>query len=97
MKLNSTQIEQTLSQFNAQVIDDDNPTIAQLNDLFGDHTFFLDGRGLNVLELIELPKMEPDSGEVINIADWSDATLTKLRTHRPEPTGIVIRLKETRH
>ena len=97
MKLNSTQIEQTLNQFNARVIAEDNPTIAELNDLFGDHTFFLDARGLNVLELIQLPQMEPHSGEVINIADWSDATLTKLRTHRPEPTGIVIRLKETRH
>ena len=97
MKLNSTQIEQTLNQFRAQVIADDNPMLAELNDLFGDHTFFLDGRGLNVLELIELPQMEPESGEVINLADWSDATLTKLRTHRPEPTGIVIRLKETRH
>ena len=97
MKLNSTQIEQTLTQFNARVIAEDNPTIAELNDLFGDHTFFLDARGLNVLELIQLPQMEPESGEVINIADWSDATLTKLRTHRPEPTGIVIRLKETHH
>src|SRR5579872_7564673 len=51
MKLNSTQIEQTLNQFNARVITEDNPTIAELNDLFGDHTFFLDARGLNVLEL----------------------------------------------
>lgn len=97
MKLNSTQIEQTLNQFNARVIAEDNPTIAELNDLFGDHTFFLDARGLNVLELIQLPQMEPESGEVINLADWSDATLTKLHTHRPEPTGIVIRLKETLH
>lgn len=97
MKLNSTQIEQTLNQFNAKVIADDNPVIAELSDLFGDHTFFLDGRGLNVLELIELPQMEPESGEMINLADWSDATLTRLRTHQPEPTGIVISLKETQH
>ena len=97
MKLNSTQIAQTLNQFNARVIAEDNPTITELNDLFGDHTFFLDARGLNVLELIQLPLMEPESGEVINIADWSDATLTRLRTHRPEPTGIVIQFKETLH
>jgi hypothetical protein len=97
MKLNSTQIEQTLNQFKAHVIADDSPAIPELNDLFGDHTFFLDARGLNVLELIELPRMEPQSGEVINIADWSDGTLTKLRAHQPEPTGIVIRLRETEH
>jgi hypothetical protein len=95
MKLNSTQIEQTLNQFNAHVIADDSPAIPELNDLFGDHTFFLDARRLNVLELIELPRMEPQSGEVINIADWSDGTLTKLRAHQPEPTGIVIQLRLT--
>jgi len=97
VKLNSMQIEQTLTQFKAQVLAEDNPAIAELNDLFGDHTFFLDGRGLNVLEAIEQPQMQPESGEVINLADWSDDTLTKLRTHQPEPTGIVIRLKETQH
>ena len=97
MKLNSAQVKQTLNQMNAQVVPDGHPAVTQLTDVFGDHTFFLDARGLNVLELIQLPQMEPESGEVINIADWSDATLTKLRTHRPEPTGIVIRLKETHH
>jgi hypothetical protein len=97
MKLNSTQIEQTLNQFNARVIADDNPAVPELNDMFGNHTFFLDARGLNVLELIELPRMEPQNGEVINIADWSDGTLTKLSAHQPEPTGIVIRLRETEH
>lgn len=97
MRLNSTQIEQTLKQLDAQVIADDHPAIAQLSDLFGDHTFFLDARGLNVLELIESPQTEPESGEVVNLADWSDATLTKLSAHEPESTGIVILLKGTQH
>lgn len=97
MKLNSTQIEQTLNQFSAHVIADDNPAIPELNKLFGDHTFFLDARGLNVLERIELPRREPESGEMINVADWSDGTLTKLRAHQPEPTGIVIRLRQIEH
>jgi hypothetical protein len=43
MKLNSTQIERTLNQFNARVIAEDNPTIVELNDLFGDHTFSTPG------------------------------------------------------
>jgi hypothetical protein len=40
MKLNSTQVKQTLSQFDAQVLPDDHPAVTQLSDLFGDHTFF---------------------------------------------------------
>lgn len=97
MRLNSTQIEQTLNQFSAHVIADDNPAIPELNHFFGDHTFFLDARGLNILELIEFPQMESQTGEVINLADWSDVTRTKLRTHQPEATGIVVRLKEIQH
>jgi len=76
MKLNSTQIERALGQFDAQVLADDHPAVAQLTKVFGQHTFFLDDKGLNVLELIETPQMEPQGGEMINIADWSDATLT---------------------
>ncbi|MBV8923681.1 hypothetical protein [Bradyrhizobium sp.] len=97
MKLNSTQIERALGQFDAQVLADDHPAVAQLTKVFGQHTFFLDDKGLNVLELIETPQMEPQGGEMINIADWSDATLTKLRAHAPEPTGVVVSLKEIHH
>ena len=97
MKLNSMQIERTLSQFDAQVLAEDHPAVAQLTKAFGNHTFFLDDKGLNVLALIETPQMEPQGGEVVNIADWSDATLTKLSAHAPEPTGLVISLKEILH
>jgi hypothetical protein len=34
---------------------------------------------------------------VISLADWSDEDFTKLTTHQPEPTGVVIRLKEVHH
>jgi hypothetical protein len=50
MKLNSAQVEQTLSQFEAQVIPDDHPMVPELNESFGDHTFFLNIDGLNVVE-----------------------------------------------
>jgi len=70
--------------------------VPQLNTLFGDHTFFLDGDGLNVLEPAETPELERQTGEVVSIASWSDATLTSLRPHEPEPTGVVIDL-ESKH
>ena len=97
MKLNEAQISKTLSQFRAQVLSEDHPAVAQFCELFGHHTFFLDARGLNVLERLEVPGMEAQDGEVICLADWGDADFTKLTTHQPEPTGVVIRLKEVHH
>jgi hypothetical protein len=96
MKLNATQVKQTLSQFDAQVLPDDHPAVSQLSNLFGDHTFFLDGGGLKVLEPTEMPEIEAQAGEVVSLADWSDATLTILKPHEPESTGMVIVL-EVRH
>ena len=97
MKLSEVQISRALSQFRAQVLAEDHPAVAQLRELFGHHTFFLDARGLNVLELLEIPGMQAQHGEVISLADWSDADFTKLTTHQPEPTGVVVRLKEVHH
>ena len=97
MKLNEAQISKTLSQFPAQVLDEDHPAVAQFCELFGHHTFFLDSRGLSVLELLQTPGMEAQEGEIISLADWSDAESTKLTTHQPEPTGVVIRLREVQH
>jgi hypothetical protein len=93
MKLNSTQVEQTLSQFEAEVLPDNHPAVPQLHSIFGDHTFFLDDRGLNVLEPADAPEIEVEAGEVISLASWSDATLTSLRPHEPEPTGVVVLLE----
>jgi hypothetical protein len=99
MKLNATQLKQTLNQFDAQVLPETHPAVHQLNDLFGDHTFLLDASGLNVLEPTEAPEMkieageEVQAGEVVSLASWSDATLTSLKPHEPEPTGLVIVLQ----
>jgi hypothetical protein len=97
MKLNEAQISKTLDQFQARVLAEDHPAVAQFRELFGHHTFFLDAKGLYVLELIEIPGMEAQDGEMVSLADWSDADFTKLTTHQPEPTGVVVRLKEVHH
>jgi hypothetical protein len=39
--------------------------------------------------------MELQSGEVVSLANWRDATLTSLRPHAPEPTGMTIVFRET--
>jgi hypothetical protein len=90
MRLNSTQTEQALSQFEAQVLPDDHPAQEELSGIYGDHTFFLDGSGLNVLEPAETAETEARTGEIVSLASWSDATLTSLRPHEPEPTGVLV-------
>jgi hypothetical protein len=92
MRLTSTQVERTLNQFDAQAIPDDHPVVAQLSDLFGEHTFFLDSNGLSVVEPAE-PGTE--TGKVVNLADWSDETLTSLAPHPPETTDVVVVLGPT--
>jgi hypothetical protein len=93
MKLNSAQVEQALTQFEAQVIPEDHPLVQKLNELFGDHTFFLDSNGLNVVEPNENTHAGAPAGTVVNLANWSDAQLTSLTPHEPEPTEVVIMLE----
>ncbi len=50
MKLTSAQVERTLSQFEAQAIPDSHPMVPRLSELFGEHTFFLNSDGLNIVE-----------------------------------------------
>jgi len=97
MKLNSTQVEQTLSQVNAHVLPDNHPTMTQLTSVFGDHTFFVDETGLKVLEPTPSLSAERQTGEVVSLADWSDADLTRLMAHEPEPTGVIVVFEHVRH
>jgi hypothetical protein len=93
MKLNSAQIEQTLAQFEARVVPDDHPVVSELSQLFGNHTFFLDSKGLNVVEPNEGVEAGAPAGTVINLASWSDARMTSLAPHEPEPTEVVVMLE----
>ncbi|HEX2215358.1 MAG TPA: hypothetical protein VHG27_01470 [Xanthobacteraceae bacterium] len=92
MKLTSAQVERTLSQFEAQAIPDNHPVVPQLNDMFGDHTFFLDGKGLHIVEPADAEAAGSQSAKVVSLADWNDANLTSLAPHEPEPTDVVIML-----
>jgi hypothetical protein len=71
--------------------------IPQLNDLFGEHTFFLDRNGLNIVEPAEAAAgAAAQSAKVVNLANWSDDDSTGLELHEPETTDIVITF-ESRH
>jgi hypothetical protein len=89
MRLTSEQVERTLTQIDAQPIPEDHPVIARLNEVFGDHTFFVDVNGLNVIEPAE-GRDGAETGQVVKVADWSDEKLTQLAPHPPEPTEVVV-------
>jgi hypothetical protein len=95
MKLTSIQVEQTLSQIRAEAIPEDDPVISELNDLFGDHTFFIDDNGLNIVEPFESGN-EVQSAQVVNLADWRDANMTRLAAHEPEPTNVFVTFRANR-
>ena len=94
MKLNSAQIEQTLTQFPAEPIPADHPAIGRLESLFGDHTFFLDGNGLNIVERLEDEATDGASSCVVmNVASWADASASALQAHEPEDTERRIQVE----
>jgi hypothetical protein len=94
MKLTSAQVERTLRQFEAQAIPDDHPVVPQLIRLFGEHTFFLDSHGLNIIEPAGTAPADPEAqrAKIVNVANWSEGNETKLEPHEPEPTDVVVTL-----
>jgi hypothetical protein len=96
MKLTSEQVTRTTNQFEVQALPDSHPAIPQLRELFGEHTFLLDANGLNILEPDDAnPRGRVQAARVVNLANWSDETLTRLAPHEPEPTGAIIELEPT--
>jgi hypothetical protein len=71
--------------------------VPQLNELFGDHTFFLDSNGLNIVEpTVDATRAGTQAARVVNLANWTDADLTHLAPHEPKPTDAIIELA-TKH
>jgi hypothetical protein len=87
MKLDSELVERTLGQIEAEAIPEDHPVIPKLKDLFGDHTFFLDISGLNIIEPME---EKPRIGKLVNVASWDDTDPPHLLVHVPESTDVLI-------
>jgi hypothetical protein len=92
MRLNPTLVDRALTQIEAVVLPDDHPAMPQLNRLYGDHTFFVDVNGLNIVE----PKdnTSPEGVQevtVVNLANWNNADdPPSLAPHDPEPTDVVV-------
>jgi len=89
MKMNSAQIRQTLHQFEAQAIPSGHPVMPQPERMFGEHTYLLDGNGLNIVEPVEPEQNDGLRGVVVNLASWADDKTPSLEPHKPEPTDLV--------
>ena len=72
MKLNSAQIEHTLNQLDGEAIPAEHPMLSQLERLFGEHTYFLDSRGLNIVEPVDAEEADGRLAVVVNLADWAE-------------------------
>jgi hypothetical protein len=96
MRLNSALVERTLDQFEAKVVPDNHPAMPKLVELYGDHTFFLDEHGLNIVEPADPPDAGGQIAKVVELANWVDAERSALASHEPEPTQRVIVLDAER-
>jgi hypothetical protein len=98
MKLSPAQVEKTVSQLQIEAIPDSHPLVPQLNRLFGEHTYFIDKNGLNIVEPAsgDIDVAEADAngmGVVVNVAHWTSANPPKLEAHEPQPTESLVALK----
>ncbi|WP_342362776.1 hypothetical protein [Terrarubrum flagellatum] len=96
MKLTPTRIEHTLTQFDARVVPDSHPVMSRFTELFGDHTFFINGDGLAIVEPMssksEDGKAGQKVGQVVKLARWLDENHTSLAPHEREATQVVVLL-----
>jgi len=90
MKLSATQIRTVEAQLGVKPVPEEHPVTADLKEAFGDHTFFLDAAGLNIVE----PDPSPDvaSANVVKVASWANDERNQLLGHQPETLAVTVDL-----
>ncbi len=97
MRLNTAQVARTKTQLELEALPDDHPLVPQLHKIWGDHTYFIDGNGLNIVEpinaVLDVPQSDVGAvGVVVNLANWTDSDPPKLEVHEPELTDSTVSL-----
>jgi len=100
MKLSPVRIQQTLDQLVSRtvVVPETHPKAAELHQIFGEHTFFLDADGLEIIEPAipsDAGEIEEDAGQLVKLAMWNDAARTVLAAHPAEITDVVIHFESS--
>jgi hypothetical protein len=90
VKLSTAMVKRTLDQFEALALPENHPAIATLSKVFGEHTFFIDDKGINIVQPAIRYDTGTELGQVVKLASWEDAACTSLKPHEPEPTGVMV-------
>ncbi len=90
MKLNAAQLRKVEEQLGVDAVPEEHPVTPDLKKAFGDHTFFLDTAGLNIVE--PNPSPESSSGNVVKVATWASDEHTELLSHEPEVLPFTVDL-----
>lgn len=91
MKLNARQLRSVEEQLGVDAVPEEHPATPNLKEAFGDHTFFLDTDGLNIVEPDPSPKSS--SGNVVKLASWATEQRTELLSHAPEVLPVTVDLE----
>jgi hypothetical protein len=89
MKLSPAQVHRVQQQIGGQVISSRHALSPQLQRAFGNHTFFLDSEGLNI---VEPSPADSQVGNVVKLASWVDDEHSTLEPNPPEPKPVVVQL-----
>jgi len=92
MKLSNEHITRATGQIDAKPIAETHPVMPQFAGIFGDHTFFLDGEGLSIIEPAEPQTDGMSTGRIVKVARWSDASHRQLMPHQREFTDVFVAL-----
>jgi hypothetical protein len=87
VKLSPAQAHRVEQQIDGRAVPDPVALASQLQDTFGDHTFFIDSDGLNI---VEPSQADTDVGNVVKLGEWADDEHTKLRLKAPTLTETVV-------
>lgn len=90
MKLTDNQIAATRAAIGAKPVAADHPAIPQLEQAFGEHTFYADENGL--LVFVDPAELEEAPGDprLVLIAAWTDEEKRQLGAVKPVDTGITL-------
>ena len=92
MKLSSQQVASVKRELGADPLDSNNPAVNELNNVFGEHTFYLATDGLFIVEPVESDQIPGEPAQIVRVAAWTDDDKKELQPVPPEATERVLDL-----
>ncbi|MGF1501984.1 MAG: hypothetical protein ACFBSD_09210 [Paracoccaceae bacterium] len=92
MKLSPDQIAAASAVLGAEPLPAEHPAILDLQQAFGDKTFYVDTNGLLVFEPTAPDMPDDTEARLMLVAAWTGEDKTKLGVVEPVDTGIAVEL-----